>query len=131
MFRKANLRLTFFFSVLFLLSFWVFSVGLYFWMDNSFGKSFINQVQESTLSQNSTLYDAYGFNNDPEITSGGNLGQSGTTIVTIAGDVALERLRNILLILNGALVIIIPAVAWILLPFSKRMMEISRMSSGV
>lgn len=94
MFREANFRLSLIYSLLFLFSFWGFSVGLYLWMDNSFGESYINQVQEST--------------------SGRQLDQNGTAIVTIAGNVALDRLRNILLILNGALVIIIPAVAWVL-----------------
>jgi signal transduction histidine kinase len=61
-------------------------------MDKSFGESYINQVQEGT--------------------SEGLLDQKGTTIVTIAGDVAMERLRNILIILNGGLVIIIPCIAW-------------------
>jgi signal transduction histidine kinase len=94
MFRKTNLKLTLLYSLLFLVSFWVFSVGLYFWMDNSFGESYINQVQEGT--------------------SEGQLDQKGTTIVTIAGDVALDRLRNTLLILNSGLVIIVPGVAWLM-----------------
>ena len=69
MFRKAHIKLTLIYSLLFLFSFWVFSVGLYFWMDNSFGESYIKQVHDSL--------------------AGGQLDQDSTHIVAIAGDVAL------------------------------------------
>ncbi|GAI62960.1 unnamed protein product, partial [marine sediment metagenome] len=35
-------------------------------------------------------------------------------IVAIAGDVAMDRLRNTLLILNGALIFIVPCIAWLM-----------------
>jgi signal transduction histidine kinase len=93
MFRKANIRLTLFYSFLFLFSFWAFSIGLYIWMDHSFGESYIRQVQQQETSE-------------------GEFDQRDTAIATIAGDVALDRLRNVLVALNGGLVIIIPIVAW-------------------
>src|ERR1017187_2052179 len=94
MFRKANIRLTLLYSLLFLVAFWAFSGGLYIWMENSFGKDYINQIQQHENLE-------------------GDLNQRDTTIATIAGDVALHRLRDILLILNGGLLIIVPSVAWI------------------
>jgi hypothetical protein len=45
-FKEAKIRLTIFYSVLFLAIFWVFSFGLYFWIANSFGESYVSQVKE-------------------------------------------------------------------------------------
>lgn len=94
MFRKANIRLALFYSFLFLCLFWAFSIGLYVWMENSFGAGYIADVQQQNL--------------------GGEFDQRDTTIATTAGEVALERLRNILLVLNIGLVVIIPGVAWLM-----------------
>jgi signal transduction histidine kinase len=94
MFRKANFRLALFYSLLFLFSFWAFSIGLYIWMDRSFGEDYIRQVQQQERLE-------------------GEFDQKDIAIATTAGDVALDRLRNILLALNGGLVIVIPAVAWL------------------
>ena len=44
-------------------------------------------------------------------------------IVTIAGDVALDQLRNILLVLNGGFLIIIPIVSWFLARRTLRPIE--------
>jgi signal transduction histidine kinase len=94
MFRKANIRLTLLYSILFLIAFWAFSTGLYIWMENSFGKDYISQIAQHELLE-------------------GDLNQRDTTIAAIAGDVTLHRLRDILLILNGGLLIVVPGVAWI------------------
>jgi signal transduction histidine kinase len=95
MFKKANIKLTIIYSLLFLVSFWIFSIGLYIWMNHSFGESYVSQVQQQE-----------GIEGEPD--------QRDTAIATIAGRVALDRLRNILLILNGSLIIIVPAVAWVM-----------------
>jgi len=95
MFRKANITLALIYSLLFLFSFWAFSIGLYIWMEHSFGEGFISQIQQQEKVE-------------------GEFDQRDTVIATAAGGVALERLRNILLALNGGLVIVIPAVAWVL-----------------
>ncbi len=94
MFRKAHLKLSLFYSLLFLFSFWVFSIGLYVWMDHSFGESYISEVQQQNFE--------------------GQFDQRDTAIATTAGNMALDRLRNILLVLNGGLAIIIPSVAWLM-----------------
>ncbi len=95
MFKKANIKLTLIYSLLFLISFWVFSVGLYFWMENSFGESYISEVQQKREVE-------------------GSFDQRDTAIATVAGDIALDRLKNILLVLNGGMVILVPAVAWLM-----------------
>ncbi len=115
MFRKANFRLTVLFSIFFLLSFWVFSGGLYFWMKNSFGTSYIKQVKQTPAVMQLMQNEEGDLITDPvfrQNTTDSQLDQSSTAIVTAAGDVALERLRNTLLIINFALVVVIPIVAW-------------------
>lgn len=93
MFRKANIKLTLLYSVLFLFSFWAFSIGLYIWMENSFGENYTIEVEQQGESE---------FNEEE------------MDIVAIAGDVAMDRLRNTLLILNGALIFIVPCIAWLM-----------------
>jgi signal transduction histidine kinase len=94
MFRKANIKLTLIYSSLFLLSFWAFSIGLYFWMENYFGESYITEIEQQQ--------------------GGYQLDQQGTDIADIAAAVAQRRLENTLLILNGAMIIIVPVIAWLM-----------------
>ena len=99
MFKKAQITLTLFYSLLFLLLFWLFSFGIYFWMDKSFGEGYISRVKQVQQAQTGQYEGGY---------------EDKTAIVTIAGDVALDQLRNILLVLNGGLLLIIPIVSWFL-----------------
>lgn len=101
MFREARIKLILFYSILFIVFFWVFSTGLYFWVDSSFGKSYIAQVQEQQQTEQSGEFnDEYADNEK--------------IIIAAAGKVTMRQLGNILLILNGGLLIIIPLVAWFL-----------------
>jgi len=93
MFRKANIKLTLLYSLLFLVSFWAFSIGLYVWMENSFGENYVIEVEQQGES---------------------DFDEQDIDIVAIAGDVAMDRLRNTLLILNGALIFIVPNIAWLM-----------------
>ena len=66
-------------------------------MDSSFGEGYISQVNQRQSS-------AKDFQpNDKN-----------TKVVTIAGDVALDQLRNILILLNGGLLFAIPIASWFL-----------------
>jgi signal transduction histidine kinase len=93
MFRKANIKLTLIYSSLFLICFWVFSVGLYFWMESYFGEGYIPEIEQQ---------------------GGSELDQQGTDIANVAADVAQGRLENTLLILNGAMIVIVPVIAWLM-----------------
>ncbi|CAN5118096.1 HAMP domain-containing sensor histidine kinase [soil metagenome] len=95
MFKFAQIKLTIFYSILFLMLFWIFSGGLYIWMDNSFGEGYISQIQQRQGQDQDTI-------------------SKNTKVVTIAGDAAIDELRNILFILNGVLLFIIPIVSWFL-----------------
>jgi signal transduction histidine kinase len=91
MFRRANIKLTVIYSSLFLVVFWAFSVGLYFWMENYFGESYIGEIEQHGESE---------------------LDEQDTAIANIAAAVAQDRLENTLIILNGAMIIIVPLIAW-------------------
>jgi signal transduction histidine kinase len=98
-FKEAKIKLTIFYSILFLVLFWVFSFGLYFWISNSFGENYISQVQEQ--KQVGQFEGEFDDKNEE-------------MLLNIAGEVAITKLRNMLLILNGGFLIIIPVVAWVL-----------------
>lgn len=99
MFTQTQLKLTFFYSLLFLCLFWAFSFGLYFWMERSFGESYISQVKQRQVQQGQFE---------------GEFDERKTTIVTIAGDVALDQLQSILLAINGISLFVIPTISWYL-----------------
>jgi signal transduction histidine kinase len=93
MFRKANIILAILYSTLFLVSFWVFSSGLYIWMENSFGENYVIEVEQQGESE----FDEEEIN-----------------IVDIASALAMDRLRNTLLVLNGVLILVVPCLAWLM-----------------
>ena len=95
MFRKANIRLALFYSALFLVSFWIFSAGLYIWMEHSFGESYISEIEQES-------------GNDTETD------EQHVDIADIAAELALGRLGTTLLILNGVMIIIVPGIAWLM-----------------
>lgn len=96
MFTKAGLKLTLFYSALFFCFFWIFSIGLYVWMEKSIGEGMIvKQVQQQEQQ-------------------GQFEGQFDERSVMIAGDIALDQLKTILLVLNGGLLPVIPLTAWFL-----------------
>ncbi|MGH7204468.1 MAG: sensor histidine kinase [Candidatus Levyibacteriota bacterium] len=97
MFKQAQIKLTIFYSTLFLLLFWSFSFGLYYWMDSSFGEGYISQVSQRQGDTHDTPFNA-----------------KNARVVTVAADVALDQLRNILIVLNGGLLIAIPIASWFL-----------------
>jgi len=97
MFTKAHLKLTIFYSLFFFVLFWSFSLGLYVWMDRSLGESYINQIKEQHAQTGQNI---------------GEFEDEKVAIVTIAGRVALNRLANILLILNTGLLLLVPLTSW-------------------
>ena len=93
MFRRASFRLTLLYSLLFFVSFWVFSIGLYIWMEKSL-ESDIGRIRQEEISEG-----AINPNENLAIKADNN---------------TMDQLRNVLIILNSGLVIIIPGVAWLL-----------------
>jgi len=97
MFKEAKVRLTIIYSLLFLAIFWIFSLGLYFWISQSFGSQYISSVREQEEFEESEYEDV----------------RRVEALLQIAGKVAIIRLRNIILILNGGLLVVIPVIAWV------------------
>lgn len=93
---KARLRLTFLYSLVFILIFWGLSLGLYVWFAQSLGEGYITKIRE----RHANFPQAQRVNAENE------------TIVRTAGAVALEQLAEILRALNGGLLLIIPAGGW-------------------
>jgi signal transduction histidine kinase len=81
--------------MLFLILFWIFSGGLYLWMQNSFGEEYVTEVEQQ--SELDTNFD-----------------EEHIDIADIAGEVALHKLGTILLILNSVLLFAVPAAAWLM-----------------
>jgi len=66
-------------------------------MERSLGESYINQIKEQHVQTGQNI---------------GEFDDSKVTVVTIAGEVALDRLSNILIIFNAGLLLIIPVTSW-------------------
>ena len=66
-------------------------------MDRSFGENYISEVHQQQTQQNQNQVE---------------FGENENTIATIAGDVALNRLKTVLLMINGIFVIVIPLISW-------------------
>lgn len=96
MFTKAGLKLTLFYSALFFCFFWIVSISLYIWMEKSIGEGMIVKRVQQQEQQGQF--------------EGEFVGRS----VTIAGNIALDQLKTILLILNGGLLPVIPLTVWLL-----------------
>ncbi len=96
MFTKAGLKLTLFYSAFFFGFFWLFSISLYVWMEKSLGEGMIVKRVQQQEQQ------------------GQFEGEFDGKSVTIAGTIALDQLKTILLILNGGLFPVIPLTAWLL-----------------
>jgi signal transduction histidine kinase len=87
--------------------FWLFSSGLYLWMDHSFGEGYISKVNSKQAKQGTVV----------ELNS-----ESGKTAL-LAGDVALDELKYTLIVLNLILIILIPGLAWLLTSRTLRPIE--------
>ncbi len=101
MFRATRLHLTLLYCAVFFGIFWIFSGGIYVWMSNSLGDSYVSRVTQTQTQQ-------YGDHADS--------GPGSTTAETalIAGDVTKTQLGQVLLVLNGVLLLLVPSVSWVL-----------------
>lgn len=99
-FTSAQWKLTFGYTLLFFSIFWIFSSLIYLWMARELGDSYISQVRQYRNPQ------MLGW---PE-----EFQESHSRVVTVAGEVALSKLRRVLIVLDLALAIMIPIGSWIL-----------------
>lgn len=101
MFKATRLRLTLLYCTVFFGIFWISSGGIYVWMSNSLGDSYVSKVAQTQAQQ-------YGDNADS------SSGPTTAETATIAGDVSRTQLGQVLLVLNGVLLLLVPSVAWVL-----------------
>lgn len=101
MFKSARVRLTVLYCVIFFGVFWLASVGIFLWMQNSLGEGYVSKVTQVQVQQHGNHVDS---GND----------ESTAETATIAGDITKSQLEQVLLYVNGALLFIVPTLAWIL-----------------
>lgn len=95
MFRQARIRLTFLYSIIFLVLFWMISLGIYVWMNRYFG-------------------DTKARNNYIRVHHVRSLPQNNITSAEPPSDIVMDELRNVLLIIDVLLFLGIPAIIWFL-----------------
>src|SRR6185312_17110523 len=105
MFKQARLRLTFFYSAFFLLIFWIISLFLYFWMQQFFQAQYQQEIRGKIQHE---LLDP--FDIDPNWS-------------VMAAAIAFDQFRNILLLVNVELLILVPASAYLLTGRTLRPIE--------
>ncbi len=101
-FQRTTLQLTIKYSLIFFAFIWLFSGGIYLWVDNSLGEGYVNRINNSLEQQHTSSTHQAGI---PDSAAG------------LAADITLDRLRNILLFVNLAAAFSIPFAAYLI---SKR-----------
>ncbi|MDB5179671.1 MAG: hypothetical protein JWN12_303 [Candidatus Saccharibacteria bacterium] len=95
--KKTTIRLTIIYSIVFFGFIWIFSGGIYLWTNNALGKGYVNRINEIVEQSNNKAKVSGEFSDDT---------------ATVAADVALDRMRNIILLVNGVALILIPTLAY-------------------
>src|SRR6267142_1433343 len=93
MIQQARIKLTLLYSAIFLLLFWSLSFGIYTWMNQFFGDH--GKIHFMQISQNEPHSNPQAHTEPPS-------------------DIIMDNLRNILLIIDGLLLLTIPGVSWVL-----------------
>jgi signal transduction histidine kinase len=93
MIKQARIRLTILYSAIFLVLFWSLSFGIYVWMNNFFGDQGRIHFGPSNLIDTDTH----------------NFIRGDTP-----SDIIMDNLRNILLMIDGVLLVMIPVITWLL-----------------
>ncbi|MDB5168484.1 MAG: Signal transduction histidine kinase [Candidatus Saccharibacteria bacterium] len=93
---KTTLRLTIIYSIVFFVFIWSFSAGIYLWTNNSFGEGYLNHINELVEGSD----------------GGGSNKELSDHAATVAADVALDQLRNIIVVVNFIGFVLIPLLAY-------------------
>lgn len=89
--------------------FWLFSIGIYVWADQSLGEGFVTKVREQQV----------------DLTDDREFGSVSDNSVSVAGDIALQQIKTILLLINGSLVLIIPITSYLLASRTLKPLELA------
>ncbi|HEY2004123.1 MAG TPA: HAMP domain-containing sensor histidine kinase [Candidatus Saccharimonadia bacterium] len=96
--RQTTLRLTARYSLVFFGFIWLFTGGIYLWVDNALGEGYVSNINHVLELQSSGTKQALDIPDN--------------TTASVAADVALDRLRNILLVVNLIAIAVIPYIAY-------------------
>ncbi len=96
-FRQAVIQLTIKYSLIFFAFIWLFSGGIYLWVNNSLGEGYVDRINNALELQNSTP---------------GHQTELSDNAASVAADIALDRLRNILLAVNAAALFAVPLISY-------------------
>jgi signal transduction histidine kinase len=96
--RRTTLRLTVKYSLIFFAFIWLFSCGVYVWVDNSLGEGYVNRINHVLVQQHSSSTHTADIPDN--------------AAASVAADIALDRLLNILLSVNVLALVAIPLVAY-------------------
>lgn len=98
MYKRARIKLTVFYSLIIITFFWLTSLALYLWFSHTIAEGYVAKVKElHKVDRSATTFD-----------------EEHVIITKIAGDIAEKQLRNVLLLINIPMLIIVPSLAWIL-----------------
>lgn len=95
MFYQARLKLTIFYSLIFLVLFWSISLGIYLWMNRFFGDE-QGRNYSIRVHHERSLLENNGMSTEP------------------SSDIVMDELRNVLLFLDVVVLFGIPTVTWFL-----------------
>lgn len=98
-FKQTTIKLTFLYSLIFFVFIWIFSLGFYLWVNNSFGEGYVNRINQIVEQSSPTTSNVAEFKDDTAV---------------IAADVTLDNLRNIIIIVNVIALFVIPTIAFYL-----------------
>ncbi len=106
MFKRAVLKLTCFYSFLFFLLFWSFSIGLYAYLDHTFKQGYVTQVKERVRHE---VGKTGAYQSFTEFSV-----EHSNTFFNKSAEVTLENFRKGLISVNLIFILFIPTVAWLL-----------------
>ncbi len=97
--KQTTLWLTVQYSLIFFAFVWLLSGGIYVWVNNSLGEGYVNRINNILEQQHSNAKQQVELSDSS---------------ATIAADVTLDNLRNILIAVNAIALPIIPLLAYII-----------------
>ncbi|QHN42290.1 hypothetical protein GII36_00235 [Candidatus Mycosynbacter amalyticus] len=95
--KQTTLRLTIQYSLIFFAFVWLFSGGIYLWVNNSLGEGYVNRINNALEQQHSTTKHPVELSDSD---------------AAVAADITLDKLRDILITVNTVALVVIPLAAY-------------------
>lgn len=95
--KQTTIRLTIQYSLIFFAFIWLFSGGIYLWVNNSLGEGYVNRINNALEQQHSTTKHPVELSDSD---------------AAVAADITLDKLRDILITVNTVALVVIPLAAY-------------------